>query len=86
MYRLLPLIAVTVSFASFAFANAREVAVHFVVGATQLPLIVLLLGSFGAGALSVILHGTVEAAERRALERRARRDVKRLALRRLEVE
>jgi uncharacterized integral membrane protein len=86
MKRLFPMLVLTAAFVSFALANARQVSVHFVVGATSIPLIVLLLGSFSAGAISVLLHSVVEAGERRAFERKTRRDVKRLALRGVEVE
>jgi uncharacterized integral membrane protein len=85
MTRLGPTIVLTVMFVAFALSNARRVALNFVFGETEVPLIVLLLASFTGGAVTVFVYSMIRTAERRALAKKVRIDVSR-ALRHAEVE
>jgi uncharacterized integral membrane protein len=80
MTRLFPTILLTILFVSFALSNARRVALNFVFGETEVPLIVLLLASFTGGALTIFVLSMMKAAERRALERKVRVEMNRTAL------
>ena len=69
MLRVLPMVLTTVAFVVFALSNGRRVALNFVFGATELPLIFLVMTSFAAGALTVFFHSMVKTAERRQLKK-----------------
>jgi uncharacterized integral membrane protein len=69
MIRLVPMVLATVAFVVFAVSNGRRVPLNFVFGATEVPLIFLVLASFTAGALSVFFHAMVKTAERRQLKK-----------------
>ena len=86
MTRLFPMIMLTVLFVAFALSNAQRVALNFVFGQSEVPLIVLLLASFAGGGLTIFVLSMVKAAERRALERKVRNEANRTALRELEAE
>ena len=48
------MIMLTVLFVAFALSNAQRVALNFVFGQSEVPLIVLLLASFAGGGLTMI--------------------------------
>jgi uncharacterized integral membrane protein len=86
MLRLVPIVLATVALVVFALSNAQQVALHFVLGQTELPLIFLLVASFAGGAITVFLFSVVSEAERRALEKKMRIRMNRAALSHVEVE
>jgi uncharacterized integral membrane protein len=69
MLRLFAMVVATVAFVVFAVSNGRRVALNFVFGATEVPLIFLVLASFAAGAITVFFHAMMKTAERRQMKR-----------------
>jgi uncharacterized integral membrane protein len=86
MARLLPIILMTVVVVAFGLSNARRVALSFVIGETELPLIFLISTAFAAGASVVFLHSFLRSAERKALKRKLRVEMRRRRLDEVEVE
>ncbi len=86
MTRLAPMMMMTVLFVAFALSNAQRVALNYVFGQAEVPLIVLLLASFTGGGMTIFVLSMAKAAERRALERKVRTEANRKALRELEAE
>ena len=86
MARLLPIILLTVAVVAFGLSNARRVALNFVVGETEIPLIFLISTAFAAGAIVVFLHSFMRAAERKALKKKLRVEMRRRRFEEVEVE
>jgi uncharacterized integral membrane protein len=77
MARLVPIMLMTIVLVAFALSNARRVALNFVVGETEIPLIFLMLTSFAAGATAVLLRSVLKSAERQALKKKLRVEMSR---------
>ena len=86
MARLLPIILMTIVVVAFALSNARRVALNFVLGETELPLIVLILTSFAAGGAAVLVYSLLRSAERKALKKKLRVELRRRSFDEVAVE
>jgi uncharacterized integral membrane protein len=80
MVRLLFAALATIAFVAFALSNTHRVQFSFVVGATEVRLIFLLLVSFAGGVMTILLHSAVKEARHRALTKKMRATITHAAL------
>ena len=86
MIRLFLTVLTTIAFVAFALSNTHRVSLSFVVGETEVRLIFLLLVSFAAGVLTILLRTALEDARHRALTKKMRTKMVHGALLPYEVE
>jgi uncharacterized integral membrane protein len=86
MVRLLLTVLTTIVFVAFALSNTHRVPFSFVFGETEVRLIFLLLVSFVAGVMTILIHSTLEDARRRAMKKEMRVAMSRGAMLQDEVE
>ncbi len=72
MVRLILTILITVSLVAFALSNTQPVPFSFVVGETEVRLILLLLIGFVGGVLTILVHTALKDARQRALTNKIR--------------
>ena len=80
MLRLILTMLTTVAFVAFALSNTHRVAFSFVLGATEVRLIFLLVLSFAAGFLAILFHNALQDAKRRAHKQKIRDAMTRAAM------
>jgi uncharacterized integral membrane protein len=86
MVRLFLTVLTTVVFVAFALSNTNPVPFSFVVGETQVRLILLLLVAFAGGVLTILVNTALKDARDRALTNTMRASMTKHELLRDEIE
>lgn len=86
MVRLILMVLITGAFVAFAWSNTNPVPFSFVVGETEVRLILLLLICFAAGVLTILVHTSLKDARHKALTNKLRANMTEEELLRDEIE